>query len=248
MQHYKFQILKSTEESRGYLLRFVKRNFDCKVVTKDKIEQDRILIFSNPIIDGFDVLKKYPELDYLYIDNGYLGNHLEKRPMYYRMSYNSLQNANIKPVPYSRSNTIQFKTQPWSSKGDYNLLVCPGEKSPVWDYTNNNYHEWKERMVEKFDNLKIREKTGPRFPRFKTLWEDIADAKRVIVYHSMTAVEAMMMGKEVHVSGHSAMELYSDKYNYNREPLIEHIAWSQFSREEFFDGTAWNLTYEYQMK
>jgi len=248
MQHCKFQILKSTDESRGYLLTFVKHNYDYKIVTKDTIEDERILIFSNPIVDGFEVLKQHPNLKYLYIDNGYLGNHLKKRPNYYRISYNSLQNSDIKPVLFSRANKIPFGTRPWSSNGNYNLLVCPGKTSPVWSFTNTNYSEWKQEMIDKFDNLKIREKEGPRYPRFKTLWEDIADAKKVIVYHSMTAVEAMMLGKEVHVSGHSAVELYSNKYNYNRQPVIEHIAWSQFSRDEFLDGTAWQLTYEYQMK
>lgn len=248
MQHYKFQILKSTDESRGYLLDFIKNNYDYKIVTKDTIDNERILIFSHPIVDGFVVLKENPNLNYLYIDNGYIGNHLEKRPKYYRISYNSLQNPNIKPVPFSRINTLQFHTRTWNSHGKYNLLVCPGKTSPVWDFTNTNYDEWKSSMLEKFDNVKIREKQGPRFPRFKTLWEDMADAKTVIVYHSMTAVEAMMLGKQFHVSGHSAIELYSDKYNYNRQPVMEHVAWSQFSRDEFVNGTAWQLTYEYQIK
>jgi hypothetical protein len=168
--------------------------------------------------------------------------------MYYRISYNSLQNANIKPVPFSRADKIRFQTKPWNSNGKYNLLVCPGRTSPVWNFTGVDYEEWKQSMLGKFDNVRVREKTGPRFPRFKSLWEEIENAKQVIVYHSMTAVEAMMLGKQVHVSGHSAIELYSDKYNYNREPVIEHIAWSQFSRDEFEDGTAWKLTYEYQIK
>lgn len=248
MQHCKFQILKSTDESRGYLLRFVKRNYDYKIVTKETVEDERILIFSHPISEGFEVLKQNPNLNYLYIDNGYLGNHLEKRPNYYRISYNSLQNPNIKPVLFSRKETIPFQIKPWNTLGEYTLLVCPGKTSPVWNFTNTNYEIWKEQMISKFNNIKVREKEGPRFPRFKTLWEDIDQAKEVVVYHSMTAVEAMMLGKRVHVSGHSAIELYSDKYNYNREPVIEHIAWSQFSREEFENGTAWKLTYEYQIK
>lgn len=248
MQHCKFQILQSSYNSRGHLCKYLIQKCNTIIVEPNQIDPKRILVFSNPIVDGFEVLRKHPKLNYLYIDNGYIGNHLSKRPNYYRISYNCLQNSNIKKVPFSRLRTIQMDQSPWNKDGDHDLIVCPNPTSAVWKFCGTDYQSWKNSMLEKYPHAKIREKSGSRFPRFKTIFDDIRAARKVIVYHSMTAVEAMMLGKEVHVSGHSAIEKFSDKYNYNRDPVVDHISWSQFTRQEFDDGTAWKLTYEYQIK
>ena len=30
--------------------------------------------------------------------------------------------------------------------------------------------------------------------------------------------------------------------------MLEHIAWSQFSRDEYENGTAWRCTFDYQVE
>ena len=89
-----FQIPKRSYELRGQLFPYLINNFDTIIIeSKEQIQEDRILAFSHPFDDWvFDAITKDKDIDFFHLDNGYIGNKLHKRPMYYRVSYNSLQN------------------------------------------------------------------------------------------------------------------------------------------------------------
>ena len=73
-------------------------------------------------------------------------------------------------------------------------------------------------------------------------------AKKVITYHSMAAVEALCLGKPIEILGQSAVEHWQNQHGFDRKFMLEHIAWSQFSRAEYQDGTAWKCTFKYQVE
>ena len=78
--------------------------------------------------------------------------------------------------------------------------------------------------------------------------ELLRKAKKVITYHSMAAVEALCLGKPIEILGQSAVQHWQNKINFNRDEMLEHIAWSQFDRSAYQSGTAWRCTFEYQVE
>ena len=256
MQQFKpkFQIPKRSLELRGQLFPYLIDNFDTKVIeSKDQIEQDRILTFSHPFCDWvFDALQNNKELNFFHLDNGYVGNWNYKRPMYYRISYNSLQNTKPGPIKKSRIHTLELddRYQDWNDKGEYNLLVMP-RNTNIFKYLGQDYDEWREQTIAHYQNLDvplvIREKTGKRRHRFAEIIPMMHKAKKVITYHSMAVVEALCLGKPIEVLGQSAVEHWQGQFGFDRTPMLEHIAHSQFSREEYENGTAWEVTFNYQV-
>ena len=83
--------------------------------------------------------------------------------------------------------------------------------------------------------------------RFESIIPLIKNCKKVITYHSMAAVEALCLGKPIEILGQSAVQHWQGKINFDRNEMLEHIAWSQFSRNEFGAGIAWERTFEYQV-
>lgn len=255
MRQYKFQIPQSTIEVRGQLFPFLIKHHDVKIIKdKTQLEDDRILIFSHPFDNWvFDVIVKNKYINFFHLDNGYIGNHLYKTPNWYRISYNSMQNVNVLPTTESRIDTLEITDQFWSDwddSGDYNLLVLPNQ-SNIFRYLGEDYNNWREKTIahyEKLDTpLVIREKIGKRRQRFEEIIPLIKNSKKVIVYHSMTAVEAICLGKPVEILGQSAVQKWNNQFGFNRNEMLEHIAWSQYSRRDFATGYAWSCTLKYQL-
>ena len=255
MQQFKpkFQIPKRSLELRGQLFPYLIDNFDTKIIeSKDQIEQDRILTFSHPFCDWvFDALQNNKELNFFHLDNGYIGNWNYKRPMYYRISYNSLQNTKPGPIKKSRIHTLELDDRwaDWNTDGDYDLLVMP-LPNKLFTWFGKDYDTWREQVLAKYPHALVRDKPGGRASRqqrFQDIVPLISSSRKVITHHSMAAVEALCLGKPVEILGESAVEHWQNKINFDRTDMLEHIAHSQFSRDEFADGTAWQVTMEYQL-
>lgn len=257
MLHYKFQIPENSRKLRGQLFTFLYTNCDVKTISSPKeIEQDRYLVFSHPFDDWvFDSIIENKNLNFFHIDNGYIGNHRHKTPWYYRVSYNSLQNTKVKEIPYSRSNLLEMDQRLWSDDwnldGRYNLIVLPNQ-SNIFKYLGQDYNSWKVKTLQHYQSLDvpliIREKIGKRRQRFEEILPLMKHAKKVITYHSMAAVEALCLGKPIEILGQSAVEHWQNQHGFDRKFMLEHIAWSQFSRAEYQDGTAWKCTFKYQVE
>ena len=97
------------------------------------------------------------------------------------------------------------------------------------------------------EKLIIREKEGKRRQRFQEILPMMKNAKKVITYSSMAVVEALCLGKPIEVLGQSAVQHWQHKFGFDRTPMLEHIAHSQFSRQEYENGTAWDITFKYQV-
>ena len=254
MRQYKFQVPINSKRLRGQLFQYLYKHCDVKTVERpEDIEQDRYLAFSHPFDDWvFDAIKS-TNINFFHIDNGYIGNHNYKTPWYYRISYNSLQNTEVKTPPYSRKHLLEIDSRVWSdwnTEGSYNLLVMPNQ-SNIFKYLGKDYNTWRRDTVKYYEGLrvpvKIREKEGKRKARFNTILPLMRDAKLVITHHSMAAVEALCLGKPIQILGQSAVEHWQGQSDFDRTPMLEHIAWSQYNRDEFQDGTAWQCTFKYQV-
>ena len=258
MRHYKFQVPENSKLLRGQLFRYLYTFCDVKTITKpEEIETDRLLAFSHPFDDWiFDAIKKDPSINFFHIDNGYIGNHRYKRPQYYRISYNSLQNTSVRPVKESRRHLLELDDNLWSEwnpDGEYNLLVMPADNnSNIFRYMGQDYHAWRDKTIKYYEGLEVplivREKIGKRKQRWDEVLPMIRKAKKVITYHSMAAVEALCLGKPIEILGQSAVQHWQNKINFNRDDMLEHIAWSQFDRSDYQSGTAWRCTFEYQVE
>ena len=256
MHHFKFQIPVHSKELRGQLFSYLYDNCDVKTISHpNEIEQDRYLAFSHPFDDWvFDAIIKDPSLKFFHLDNGYIGNHLHKTPEYYRISYNCLQNTQVRPIKNSRIDRLALDSNlwnEWNSNGDYNLLVMPN-KSNIFKYLGEDYDTWRRDTIKHYESLPtkliIREKEGKRRQRFKEILPMMLNAKKVITYHSMAVVEALCLGKPIEVLGQSAVQNWQNQYGFDRNPMLEHIAHSQFSRDEYASGEAWKITNEYQVE
>jgi hypothetical protein len=139
----------------------------------------------------------------------------------------------------------------WNQEGEYNLLVMPNN-SNIFKYLGEDYSTWRTNTVRHYDSLSekliIREKEGKRRQRFQEILPMMLNAKKVITYHSMAVVEALCLGKPIEVLGQSAVQHWQGQFGFDRDPMLEHIAHSQFSRKEYEDGTAWEITFKYQVE
>ena len=180
------------------------------------IDDDRITFFT--IYENFD-----KSLNFFHIDNGYIGNHRYKRPEYYRISYNSLQNTIVRPVSDSRRHLLELDDRLWSDwnlDGEYNLLVLPND-SNIFKYMGQDYQAWRDKTIKYYEGLDVpvivRKKAGKRKQRWNEILPMIRKAKKVITYHSMAAVEALCLGKPIEILGQSAVQHWQNKTNFNPE-------------------------------
>tara|TARA_R110000782_G_scaffold237173_1_gene323274 strand:+ start:887 stop:1663 length:777 start_codon:yes stop_codon:yes gene_type:complete len=257
MHQYKFQIPKRSKELRGQLFSYLYKHCDVKTIEHpEEIEKDRYLAFSHPFDDWvFEAISKDPSINFFHLDNGYIGNHRHKTPEYYRISYNSLQNTTVRPIPgKSRAWKLEIDEslwQPWNNEGEYNLLVMPND-SNIFKYLGQDYDTWRRDTIKHYDSLPekliIREKEGKRRQRFQEILPMMLRAKKVITYHSMAVVEALCLGKPIEVLGQSAVQHWQKQYGFDRTEMLEHIAYSQFKRDEFANGDAWAITFKYQVE
>jgi len=251
----KLQIPAESIRIREQLFSYLLENYDCKVISNTQdIELERTLVFSAPFDNYLQQAIKQHKINFFYIDNGYIGNHNYKKPWYYRISYNQLQNTRIGKFGTSRIHTLELdgRYEDWNNDGNYNLLVMP-LPNKLFTWFDKDYDTWREQTLQHYHNQDtycvVRDKPGGRASRqqrFRDILPLIREARKVITHHSMAAVEALCLGKPIEVLGESAVQHWQNQTNFDRQEMLEHIAHSQFNRDEFADGTAWRVTMQYQ--
>ena len=247
----KFQIPNESIRIREQLFPYLRKHYNCKIINSaEDIEANRTLVFSAPFDNYLQEAIKKHSINFFYIDNGYIGNHNYKKPWYYRISYNSLQNTRVGKFTQSRRHTLELdgRWADWDSTGDYDLLVMP-LPNKLFTWFGKDYDTWREQVLAEYPHALVRDKPGGRASRqqrFQDIVPLIQNSRKVITHHSMAAVEALCLGKPVEILGESAVQHWQDKTNFDRTDMLEHIAHSQFSRDEFANGTAWQVTMEYQ--
>ena len=188
----------------------------------------------------------------------FLGSQLTKKRVAWRASVNSFANTTLKPIPYSRWNTIGLDKQPWKVTEVKNVLIAPPAKS-IGAWLGITAEEWVEQMKGKFPgaNVRIRLKTGMKGKggRYATLWDDFDWADLVVSYSSAVTTEAFWYGKKVislgvcptWVACDNTLSNWQDPTEpANRAVWHEHMSWVQYTNEEWNSGEAQEMIYQYQ--
>lgn len=220
----------------------------------EKIHQvpvDSILIsvhyppWRSPYKEWIEQGRKHIEIDY-----GYWGINNPRRNTR-RVTYGGSHNLKIKTAPYSRLDTLHPKIEDWkTNRSDYLLLIEP-QQEIIYERTGTYLGQWKEGMLEKLKlywdgPVKWRRKAGGKNPgRWPSFLEDLHGCHAVLGERTMACVEAVMLGYPAYTVDYSAVSLLmGNDLSVIRNPLLpdrtqwlEHIAWSQFSPEEFSCST-----------
>ena len=121
----KFQIPAETLRRRGQYFPYLLKNFNCKIINNaEEVELDRIVVWGTPFDQYIHDAIKLHNLEYYYMDNGYIGNWNYKKPWYVRICHNNLQNAKLGTPGKSRIHTLELdRFEDWNADGDYNLFM-----------------------------------------------------------------------------------------------------------------------------
>ena len=222
---------------------------------------------ANPI--GFTRRWMDKKLPYFSINRPYIGSWLSKKRFAYRVAVNSFACTTLGNVSHSRWNTTKLEKHPWKVKEVKNILIAPSRKSQK-AFTGEDPLVWSENLKKFFLNqgceVKIRPKTGKKGVQHNGdnkrgvvgLFERGGDfdwADLVISYSSAITAEAFWYGKKAISLGVCptwvACYNHLDKWNDPREPKKrglwhEHMAWIQYNYEEWYNGSAQEMTVAYQ--
>ena len=192
---------------------------------------------------------------FYYTDNGYIGNTQSK--MFFRIIKNHVHD--IRPIidrPRDRLERCIYKIKP-KSNGSKILIAPPSQKSlSLW---NMDPEVWVAQVVEQLKQhtdraIEIRLKR-PRSERLaeNTMEEALDDDVHCLVtYNSVSAVEAVMLGKPAICLGPNAAGVVANNTvdqvenlyfpdEDEREAWLRHLSYSQFTLIEMSDGTAWRI-------
>ena len=191
----------------------------------------------------------------IFIHRGYLGNHLYKRRKWWRYSVNGFANTKLMPIPYSRWNLLNLKRHPWKVKEIKKVLVAPSKMtSKIW---TPGVDDWTNSILDRFPGAEVRIRSkGPKPGiRWSTLWDDLDWADLVVSQASAITAEAFWYGKKVisffpcptwAAGSESTLDNWRDPIEpAGRDQWHEHIAWCQFTNEEWHSGTAFDLINSY---
>ena len=203
-----------------------------------------------------EICKRH-DLKFYNFDSGYFGN--GKRKTIFRLSVNNFQNiAPIIDRPSDRWEQLNIDQH--SFKQGSTIVIVPPDRKIVHTLGLGSEDEWIEDTVLKIKNftdrpIRIRKRPAPRADRvvsntFKDFIKD--DTFCVIGYSSNALVEAAMHDIPVISLGHSATKsLYSYQlqdiekirpaYPSDKQAWLNHLAYSQFNREELLSGYAWEV-------
>ena len=191
----------------------------------------------------------------VYIGRGYLANHLLKKRVFYRASVNGWANTVLKQLPYSRWNKMNLSRHAWKVKQVRNVLIAPSKiTTKIW--SRQSSPDWAAAMSTQFPgaDVRIRIKPGKAGNRYSTLWEDLDWADLVVSQSSAITCEAFWYGKKVistepcttWAAGRATLEEWADPTEPElRAAWHEHIAWCQYTRDEWYSGEALDLLEQY---
>jgi hypothetical protein len=230
-----------------------------KFVTREEMYANTILPmcwagFFKP--QWLEICKKH-SLKFYNLDSGYFGN--KKKKTIFRLSVNNFQNVNpIIDRPTDRWK--QLGLDQYSFEQGSSIVIVPPDRKIIHALSLGSEDRWINDIVLKIKSftdrpIKVRKRPEPRTDRivsnnFKNFIKD--DTFCVVGYSSNALVEAAMHDIPVISLGHSATKsLY--KYQLNdienikpaaqelKQAWLNHLAYSQFTRDELLSGKAWKL-------
>ena len=203
-----------------------------------------------------EICKKY-NLKFYNFDGAYFGN--GKKKTIFRLSVDNFQNVNpIIDRPSDRWEKLGLDQ--YSFKQGSAIVIVPPDRKIIHTLGLGLEDQWIEETVFKIKNftdreIKIRKRPEPRADRivsntFKDFIKD--DTFCVVGYSSNALVEAAMHDIPVIALGHSAtkslykyqledIEKIKPAYPSDKQAWLNHLAYSQFTRDELLSGFAWEI-------
>jgi len=191
----------------------------------------------------------------VYVGRGYCGNHIFKKRKWWRASVNGWANTILKPAPYPRWPLLNLPYHDWKVQEVKRVLIAPSLLSTVaWEGINSR--PWAENLLDKFPGAEVKIRFKDQTPklRYATLWDDLDWCDLVVTQSSAISCEAFWYGKKVislqpcptWAAGQSTLDNWQDpKELAYREAWHEHLAWSQYSVDEWTSGEAFDLMQQY---
>jgi hypothetical protein len=192
-----------------------------------------------------------------FIDSGYT-NFLETNKKWHRLVRNHIHHDRMFEAPVDRLSNFTSFPQPWRQSGEKILIIEPGP------FAAGIFHvdlkTWKydvERELKKYTDKKIvfREKAEKKIRT--SLVEELhnEDYYCVVNINSNAATEAIWSGIPVitldrHITTPVSRSKLSDINNLARPHLARWLcalSYSQFTKEELYDGTAINILRKYHV-
>lgn len=210
----------------------------------------------SPLKEWIEAGNKWIEVDY-----GYWGHNLPRRNTR-RVTYCGSHNLKFKSAPFSRLDKIDPPISDWRAKRGNYLLVIEPQREMIFQRTNVGLEEWKvnlrNTLAEFWDGEIIwRRKRGSKDPnRWPEFISQLEGCYGVIGERTMACVEAAILGFQSYTIDYSLVSLLmgtklsdlSQLRTPDRREWLNHIAWSQFTKEEFLEGTEVALmTEQYQI-
>jgi hypothetical protein len=226
-----------------------------------------MIMSANPL--GMNRRWMAKKLPFFATNRQYLGSWLPQGRDSHRVSVNSFACTKLGSIPHSRWNLLGIKKRPWAVKEVKNVLIAVGKKSQRV-FTGEDQMVWANRIKDQLESqgavVKIRPKLGKRKSQFfgepsKNLsglfgeHGDLEWADLVISYSSAITAEAFWYGKKAislgvcptWVACDNTLDRWKDPSEpANRDVWHEHMAWIQFKKEEWYNGSAQEMTVFYQ--
>jgi hypothetical protein len=203
-----------------------------------------------------EICKKY-NLKFYNFDGAYFGN--GKKKTIFRLSVDNFQNVNpIIDRPSDRWEKLGLEQ--YSFKQGSAIVIVPPDRKIIHTLGLGLEDQWIDDTILKIKNftdrpIKIRKRPEPRADRivlntFKNFIKD--DTFCVVGYSSNALVEAAMHDIPVIPLGHSAtkslytyqledIERIKPAYSSDKQAWLNHLAYSQFTRDELLSGFAWEI-------
>jgi hypothetical protein len=251
-----FQVLTEEFNEHPWIPGWIQSGYDIKFVNNPDD-----IVASMPVVCGSDLSHSYvrrwlnTKQPALYIGRGYVGNHTSKKRRLWRVSVNGWANIKLMPVPHSRWDKMLLPRHPWKVKEVQKVLIAPSKMvSNIWSQIGTR--SWAESMLDKFPgaDVKIRYKDNTPGLRWATLWDDLDWADLVVTQSSAITCEALWYGKKVisiqPCPTWAAEQTKLEDWQNPTEPEFrdewhEHLAWSQFTVDEWASGEALSLIEQY---
>lgn len=209
--------------------------------------------------------------DYYYIDTGYFGNYPSKeniigKKLWMRVVKNEMQLSKLRECPTDRWESLvagdeRLKWRGWKSKGNRILLVMPNPKACL--AYGFDIDQWKDSTIQEIKKhtdmeIEVRYKQS----RDDRKWVDSIydafdrDIYATVTFNSIAALESVLYGIPAFSTVPcAATPLISNDlssimtpYKPREDIILSHcysLAYGQFTVEELYDGTAWNILKKY---
>lgn len=190
---------------------------------------------------------------FYYIDNAYFGN--PGRKVYFRIIKDHVHDIRpVIPRDRARLDRCEILLKPFTPGGAIVVAPPSGKSFSLW---NINQQQWIDDTVNEIRKhtdrpIRIRlKRTREDRMAHNTMEQELAnDVHCLVTYNSVSAVEAIMLGKPAITLGPNAAGVLCSKTLSEienpkiptldeREAWLRHLSYSQFTFTEMSDGTAW---------